>query len=102
MVMFLKVHEVKQGGNFELVVALCDDDLIGKNLGDDFFVSPRFYKGKKTSKKRALENLSVASVINAVGKVSVQLLLDSKLVKEENVVKVGGVPHAQVFVMKKL
>jgi hypothetical protein len=100
--MILKVHEINQRGNFEVVVALCDDDLLGKNLGDDFFVNPRFYNGKKCSKKRALEVLSNASTVNAIGKDSVQLLLDSNLVKEGNVVSVGGVPHAQVFVMKEL
>ncbi|MBR9679201.1 MAG: DUF424 family protein [Nanoarchaeota archaeon] len=100
--MILKVHEVKQGGNTKLVVALCDDDLVGKILGDGFFVNPRFYGGEKYGEKRVLELLSSASVVNAVGEDSVRLLLNHDLVKSENVVSVGGVPHAQVFVVNVL
>jgi hypothetical protein len=100
--MFLKVHEVEQKGFTEIVVALCDDNLIGEELRKGFFVNPRFYKGRRCSKKRALENLKRASVVNAVGADSVQLLLDNGFVKQDEIVNVAGVPHAQVFVLKEL
>ena len=100
--MILKVHEVEQKGFTEVVVALCDDDLIGRELREGFFVNPRFYKGRRCSKKRALENLKHASIVNALGRDSVQLLLDNDFVKKEEIVEINGVPHAQVFVLKEL
>lgn len=100
--MILKVHEVVQTGFTEVVVALCDDVLVGKYLGGDFFVNPRFYKGRKCSRKRALESIGQASIVNAVGEESVKLLLDNKIIGEDGVVTIGGVPHAQVVVLKEL
>jgi len=100
--MILRVHEVEQKGFTEIVVTLCDDELIGRTLGDSFFVNPRFYKGRRCSKKRALENVRKASIVNAVGNECVQFLIDEGIVGKGEVVRVGGVLHAQVFVLKEL
>lgn len=99
--MLLKIEEIHQGSFKEIVVRLCDKDLLGKNLGDDFFVNPRFYKGQKASEKRCAEAVECASMVNAIGKESVDFLLKKGFITKENVTLIGGVPHAQIFVVER-
>ncbi len=100
--MQVKVHEVEKQGFKEIVVTLCDNDVLGTHLGNDFFVNPRFYSGQEMSDEKALDAVAGASVVNAVGENSVGLLIKVGLVKEDETVRIGGVPHAQVFVIKEL
>ena len=99
--MYIKVHKVLQNKVTKVVVALCDDDLLGKTLGDVFFVSPRFYEGEKCSVHECVSYLKKADTVNAVGKESVGLLIKEGFVSENEVISVGGVPHAQVFVLNE-
>jgi len=95
--MLLKVHEIKQKGFTEIVVALCDEKLLGKKIGGNFFINPRFYRGKKTSEEQVLQALSNASIINAVGEDSVNFLIKHDIIKTEHVKKIKNVPHAQII-----
>ena len=45
----MKVHEVVRYGIREVIVALCDPELVGRTLKEgevEFFVNPRFYEGE--------------------------------------------------------
>lgn len=95
--MFVKVHKVLQKGFSEVVVALCDESVLGETLGEGFVVNPSFYKGERVTPEVCAEFLKNASVINAVGRNSVKLLVDKGYISESDAVLVGGVPHAQVF-----
>ncbi len=93
MKVYMKVHKA---GDCE-VIAVCDQDLVGKcfrekNLKLD--VSERFYKGKIVSQKEVVEVIKEAHTINLVGETSVALGLKANVVFKENVLKIDGIPHA--------
>lgn len=97
----MRIHEVEQQGFKEIVVALCDTELIGKTLSDDFFVNPRFYQGEHLRNKRALDVIRGASMVNAIGNKSVSFLIKHGFVKENETVRIDGVMHAQIFVVEE-
>ncbi len=100
--MYLKIHEVDMKNHIEVIVALCDSELIGKRLIEGnlrLHVNPRFYRGELARKDTVENAFRLATVANIVGKKSVALALKSGIIKKENVIKVAGVPHAQMVLM---
>jgi hypothetical protein len=93
MNVFLKIHKV---GDRE-VVAVCDCDLVGKcfkekNLKLD--VSERFYKGDVASEEEVMVIITEAHTVNMVGEAAVAIGLKAKIIMKENIIKIGGIPHA--------
>lgn len=82
---------------YELVVAICDEELIGKQLRKKppFKATENFYFEKKIDEKKALELMKKATIGNLLGKKIVDLALKNKFITEENLILIGGVPHAQ-------
>jgi len=94
--MYLKIHKDK----YSEVIAICDEDLIGKTLEEGDLVisiSERFYKGYKVNENEAIKILKNALNVNAVGEESVQICIKLGLIDEKNVLKIKGVPHAQII-----
>jgi len=112
--MFMRVH--RQGK--EVIVALCDAELIGKVLkGGEAVLDLKkygdFYKGEKVKvggagkagkkgeagadERKVAKALGEATSINAVGKKAVGLVSRELEVEPESVKSVGGVPHVQVY-----
>ena len=83
------------------MVVFCDSDLIGKTLDKEigFVVKPDFFKGEEKTKEEMFEIAKKASIINALGKESVEFLIEKEIISKDNVVKIGNVPHIQVFFM---
>lgn len=96
--MYIKVHTTGERYGNRYVVAVCDEDLIGKRLKDknyDITVSERFYKGYKLDEKRLIIILKEAINVNIIGKKSVEAGIKAGIITKENVIKIKGVPHAQ-------
>lgn len=94
--MYIKVHKIDD----KKVVAICDEGLIGKEFeenGLQLKVTERFYKGSKVNEKDALQIVKGSSAINIVGEESIKFALKNKLISKENIQKVKGIKHAQVF-----
>ncbi len=88
----VKVHES--------VVAMCDDDLVGKRFEEGkrvLDVSERFYKGEELDMEEVKRILREGSNLNLVGKEIINVALKEKVINEEDVVYIEGVPHAQVY-----
>jgi uncharacterized protein len=84
----------------EKVVAICDEDLIGKKFEDEdrcIEVSERFYKGEKVSEEEAVKFLKAADNINLVGNKIVKLAVDLGIIKSNDVIEIQGVKHAQIY-----
>jgi len=81
----------------EVVLAMADEELAGKEFEEgDFRLSVGlFYQGELVDEERAKQLLKDATIINAVGKRAVGLLIEAGLIKERFVKTVQGVPHAQ-------
>ncbi len=94
--MFIKIH--KNFGNE--IIAVCDEDLIGKTIEDKkmkITITERFYKGEKKSSTEIISILKEAKNANLVGKETIKLAIDNNLIKKENVIKIKNIPHAQIF-----
>ncbi len=95
---YFKTHESKYG----IMVAACDAELSGKHLKFrkiDFFVNPRFYGEEKTSVEELVRLLRKSTSCNLVGPLAVECGIKAGLITEDNILKLGGVPHAQGVVM---
>jgi uncharacterized protein len=90
-----KIFLVKQ----EVVLAMCDKEIIGKNLKGrhgDVKVERTFY-GERIidDEKMAAKLLKHCTIGNLMGKRIVALALKEGYITKENVISIGGVPHAQ-------
>ncbi len=94
----MKVHENPNGR----VVAACDASLMGRSFSEgnavlDLEGYGSFYKGSKVGGREVLEQLKNFSSLNLVGKDAVALAIGAGLLKKEQVGRIAGVPHAQVY-----
>ena len=95
---YYKIHESHAG----YLLAACDKSICGKTLKDknmEFFVNPRFYKDEEATKAKMKKIFNIASSANLIGKNIIQLALDLNAVDENNIIKINGIPHAQVVVI---
>ncbi len=97
--MFLKVI-----GSYRNVVAICDENLIGKKFEEDKFqldVKENFFKEKKVSEEEAIrmiQNLSKEdSTFNIVGEESVNAAKKAGIISDESVKKIQNIPFALVL-----
>lgn len=94
--MYLKKH----GSENNLIVALCDEELLGKTLRQGNVVieiSEGFYKGEKVSEKEMIEALECALSANLFGEKVIECAIKCGFVDAECVIMINGVPHAQIF-----
>jgi len=94
----MKIYTV---GN-DVLVAACDAGLLGKTLEDgdiNFEVSKEFYYGIMGDTGMLERHLEGATIANLVGSMCVKCGIDMGLIMKENVLMIGGVPHAQFALM---
>jgi hypothetical protein len=93
----ISVKIYKQGD--DLVIGACDEHLLGKKFRDGKFqidVTRHFYDGERIDVKTLKKFLLDATIANLVGKETVKCALDLGLVDPAYVLKIKGVPHAQI------
>jgi len=91
------VNVRKHGKN--VVLATCDCELLGKVLRDGkivFEVREEFYKGMKVTLEEAIELCKQSTIVNMVGTCIVHGAVKAGLVHPEAILKINGVPHAQI------
>ena len=94
--MYLKIH---QSGT-EIIVAVCDKDILGKKLKHgnvNVVISEGFYKGDIASEEQVIAALVNARTANLFGERTVACAIKCGAVDPECVVIISGVPHAQIF-----
>lgn len=82
-----------------LVLATCDCELLGKVLCDGkivFEVRKDFYKGHRVSLQEAIELAKKSTIVNMIGRRIVEKAVEEGLVHPEAILKISGVPHAQI------
>lgn len=96
MDVYLNVRKV--GKN--VVLAVCDCDLLGKTLREGkivFRVKEEFYNGRKATIDEAVGLINNSTIVNLVGKNCVERAIAQGYVHPEAVLKIEGVPHAQIM-----
>ena len=91
---YLKVYTREKA----LVVAVCDEEILGKKFQEGKFVldiTPNFYGGNKVDITHALTQIRKATIANLVGPNIVKAAINAKLIHPDAALQVQGVPHAQ-------
>jgi hypothetical protein len=86
------------------VVAVCDDELLGKKFEEGKFqldVKESFFKGKESSEEEAFEIMRDMkledSTFNIIGEKSVNTALKAGIITKEGVGKIANIPFAMVL-----
>ncbi|MDH7508713.1 MAG: DUF424 family protein [Methanomassiliicoccales archaeon] len=83
----------------EIVVAACDKDLLGKMFREGELhieVVKDFYEGEDVDEETLVNRLSIATIANLVGELTVGIAIRHNFINEECVLRIAGVPHAQM------
>lgn len=89
---------LKQVGR-NVLLAVCDCDLLGKTLREGkivFHIKDEFYNGRKATVEEAMGMISNSTIVNLVGKCCVEKAVAHGYVHPDAVIKIEGVPHAQI------
>ncbi len=81
-------------------MATCDCELLGKVLRDGkivFEIKEEFYKGRRVTLEEAIQLCRQSSIVNMVGKCIVEKAVKERLVHPEAIIKIKGIPHAQII-----
>lgn len=85
-----------------MLLATCDAELLGKILRDGkivFEVREEFYKGLKMTAEEAIDLIKQSTIVNMVGHHIVGKAIEKGLIHPDAVLKISGVPHAQIVKM---
>jgi len=95
---YVKVYRV-QG---EVLLAACDEELLGKTFREGELkleVKERFYRGELVEEDKLEELLEEATIANLTGERCVSKAIELGYVNPERVLRIQGVPHAQMAKM---
>ena len=97
--MYLKIHK-----SYRTVVALCDEELLGKKFEEgirQLDCRESFYKDKLISYEEAVKTIQFQmnedATFNIVGEKSTRSAIESGLIEEENRIRIAGIPFTLVF-----
>jgi hypothetical protein len=82
-----------------VLLAMCDCELLGKTLREGkivFQVKEDFYRGARVDVDEAVCMIENSTIVNMVGKNVVKKAIEKGYVHPEAVLKIEGVPHAQI------
>jgi uncharacterized protein len=87
------------------VVAICDNELLGKKFEEGKFqldVKESFFKGKESSEEEVSEIMRDMkledSTFNIIGEKSIRLALETGILSKEGVGKIANIPFALILV----
>ena len=96
----ISVRIYKQGR--DILIGACDEKLIGKKFSEGKFqieVKKEFYDGERINKEKLKRYLENATIANLVGEEAVRCAIEIGLVDPSCVIKIKGIPHAQMVKM---
>lgn len=85
-----------------VLLATCDAELLGKILREGkivFEIHEQFYKGPKMTVEEVIDLMKQSTIVNMVGHKIVKKAIEKGLVHPDAVLKISGVPHAQIVKM---
>jgi hypothetical protein len=94
----ISIKIYKQGDS--VLIGACDEELLGKKFKDGKFqidVSASFYDGERIAPDALEYFLEDATIANLVGKVTVECAVKLGLIDPACIMKIKGVPHAQMI-----
>ena len=82
-----------------VLLAICDCEVLGRTLREGkivFHVKDEFYNGGKVSVDEAVCMIANSTIVNMVGQNCVGKAIEKGYVHPEAVLRIEGVPHAQI------
>jgi len=98
--MILKKH-INQG---RIILAVCDDEIIGKKFEEgekQLDLSADFFKGEKFSEEDVRKMIKEATFLNLNGEKSVSLGIELGFIDSKNVIRISGIPHAECILINE-
>jgi hypothetical protein len=89
---------------YELVIAICDQELIDKQLEFKNFkikISKSFYGERLIDEDIAIKLMNKSTIGNLTGKKIVDLAEKNGFITKENIISIDGIPHAQFVKMER-
>ncbi len=83
----------------EILVAACDEDVFGQTFEDGKItldVKPDFYGDELADWDHLHSLLADATILNLVGRELISKAIDAGFIDAESILRVKGVPHAQM------
>ena len=96
----ISIRIYKRGN--DVLIGACDEKLLGKKFEEGKFqihVKKDFYDGKRVTPEDLKKHLRDATIANLVGKETVECAIKAGIVDPDCVIKIKGVPHAQMVKM---
>ena len=93
---YAKVHRIGR----EKVLAICDAELLGRELSDGNItieISEKFYGGELLSYDEVRELMKTATIINIFGEDIVNQLIKENSDYEPSVIRIANIPHLQII-----
>ena len=88
--------------NGEVLLAACDAELLGKTFEEGELhleVNGTFYDGSRIDADTLQEHLNNSTMANLVGEVVIKTALAAGAISDDCVMRIAGVPHAQIYRM---
>jgi hypothetical protein len=85
--------------NGEVLLAAADSELINRNLREGKLhleVKQDFYGEMKVSEETLISSLGICTIANLVGERVVNAAIEANYIDRENVIRIEGIPHAQM------
>lgn len=98
----MRVYLQVRRANNEVVVAICDEDIVGKTFREGKLkieVKKDFYCGELVPIEKGIEAIKKGTVINIVGNNIVSEAINAGLIHPQGIIKIGGIAHAQKVIM---
>jgi hypothetical protein len=92
----MKVYCKKHRQQEYEVIAVCDEDILGKSLGKQR-ISEFFYKGELIEIPEALNLLKNAKNFNIAGKTIVNACIKNDIINEQGILTFENIPFAMKF-----
>jgi uncharacterized protein len=95
----VKIHKSYDG---KKVLAICDEKLLGKKIEEgnkQLDLTSSFYQGSSMSNEKLEKELFGGYHLNLVGSETIAFFKKKGLIKNENIIVIGGVPHAEGIVL---
>ena len=93
--------KIYKSGN-DMIIGACDKNLLGKRFEEGKFqleVTKEFYGGERIDIKTFKKYLLEATIANLVGKLTIKCAIESGFINPNCIIKIDGVPHAQMVKM---
>jgi hypothetical protein len=97
--MFVKIHR-----SYRDIVAVCDEELIGKTFGEGKFqleVKENFFKGETIDEEKTFDIMvdfqKEDATFNIVGEKSVNLALEAGIINKKGIKKIQDIPFVLIL-----